>query len=188
MNDQDIVLQFLQGNKKIFEMLLDRYEKQIYIHVLGVLVHQQDALDVTQEIFIKVYENLHALKNHTRLKYWIYQIAINYCRNFLRRKNFFYWISFDWLTENNYEQLNNQYQLQDFEQQVESQEDKVFLMKSLEKLSYQQRELIMLRFVNELSYEEMQHILGLKLGTVKSRLNRAKKDLKRFMLIEKTYE
>jgi len=85
--DGKIVNQCLNGEPEAFGLLVDRYKASIYALVYSRVRNFHDAEDITQEIFIKAYRNLRALKQQDNFHYWLYSISYNYCRNWLRAKS-----------------------------------------------------------------------------------------------------
>lgn len=181
MNDIEIIEQFMDGHTEVFEHLLDRYESKIFRVVLGLTCHSQDAQDLTQEVFIKVYQKLDTFNHQSSLGHWISRIAINHSRNFLRRKKIVQFLSFEWLIEKKGDDFQSLSSCYDPGFDSESKERVNALMKALDQLSYDHRELIVLKEFNELDYKQISEVIGIPMGTVKSRLSRAKQELKKIL-------
>lgn len=82
-----LVKKILNGETQYFTELVERYEKKVYRTCYRFVQNNEDALDLSQEVFIKVYNNLTSFKNSSSLSTWIYKVCVNTCLNFLRRKD-----------------------------------------------------------------------------------------------------
>lgn len=86
MNDSEIVNKFLKGDITVFNAIVDEHTKFVYHICASILKNQHDSEDITQEVFLLVYKNLHKFKHTSSLKTWIYKITYNECLKFLKRK------------------------------------------------------------------------------------------------------
>lgn len=171
-----LVRAFLNGEKQAFNKLVLLYQNRIYNLVFNYLKHPEEAKDTTQDIFVTVHRTIGSLKDITKFKSWLYQVAINHCRNrykSLKRKGFFSSYSLD--DPDSYLQLSSN---DSPEKKVEHRDMINIIREEMAKMPEQEKEIIVLRDIQELSYEEISSILDLPLGTVKSRLNRARLALK----------
>ncbi len=171
-----LVRAFREGDKQAFNRLVLLYQDRIYNLVFNYLKNTEEAKDITQDVFITVHRSIGSLKEISKFKSWLYQIAINHCRNrykSLKRKGYFSSYSIDdpdaflQLSTGETPEIDNE------------RRDTVELVRNtISNMPEQDREIIMLRDIQELSYDEISSILDLPLGTVKSRLNRARLALK----------
>ena len=171
-----LVRAFLDGEQQAFNKLVMLYQNRIYNLVFNYLKHPEEAKDTTQDIFITVHRTIGSLKDITKFKSWLYQVAINHCRNrykSLKRKGFFSSYSID--DPESFLQLSSG---ETPEKKAESRDMINIVREEIAKMPEQEKEIIVLRDIQELSYEEISSILDLPLGTVKSRLNRARIALK----------
>jgi RNA polymerase sigma-70 factor (ECF subfamily) len=169
-----LVVKAQQGNGKAFEQLFDWFQKEVYRMVYYRTQSQQDAEDLTQEIFIRAYKKISSLKEAGRFRTWLFSIAINRIRDFYRKKriqNFFSLsdLDEDALQEHSFHDQESPAQIQnlikqDFWKQVE---------KFLERLSEMEREVFLLRFLDQLTIAEISRILKQSESTVKTHLYRA---------------
>ena len=169
-----LVVKAQQGNGKAFEQLFDRFQKEVYRMVYYRTRSQQDAEDLTQEIFIRAYNKFSSLKEAGRFRPWLFSIAYNRIRDFYRKKKIQNVFSLSTLEEDtlpgysshdreNPAPVQNLIK-QDFWKQVE---------KFLERLSRMEREVFLLRFLDQLMIAEISRILKLSESTVKTHLYRA---------------
>ncbi len=149
---------------------------QLAVHLLG---DQDEALDLSQEVFLRVFRTIHRFRGQSSLRTWIYRIAVNQARN---RHRF-------WRRRHRADQVSLDQHIAthgDFRSNGEATPDRVLAQKELaEKLEhalahlpFDQRTAIVLREIDGLSYEEIAFSLGVAIGTVKSRLTRARQALR----------
>jgi RNA polymerase sigma-70 factor (ECF subfamily) len=169
-----LVAKAQQGNVKAFEQLFDRYQKEVYRMVYYRTRLQQEAEDLTQEIFIKAYKNISSLKEVGRFRPWLFSIAYNRIRDFYRKKRIQNFLSLSALEEDalagyrsndreNPPPIQNLIK-QDFWKHVE---------KFLERLSKMEKEVFLLRFLDQLMIAEISRVLKKSESTVKTHLYRA---------------
>ncbi len=171
-----LVRAFREGDKQAFNRLVLLYQDRIYNLVFNDLKNTEEAKDITQDVFITVHRSIGSLKEISKFKSWLYQIAINHCRNrykSLKRKGYFSSYSID--DPDSFLQLSSG---ETPEIDNERRDTVELVRNTISNMPEQDREIIMLRDIQELSYDEISSILDLPLGTVKSRLNRARLALK----------
>ncbi len=171
MDDSELISQILRGNMNAFTFLVNRYRKLV-VHITGRLIQRQDEMeDVSQEVFMKVYQNLGKYRNECKLSTWIatiaYNISINYLRKFKKT---------DLTSQDDTSILRS---LTDFKTTDYEQIDlHRYIRDQIELLPVQYRSVITLFHLEEFSYQEIEQITGMPEGTVKSYLFRAKAILK----------
>lgn len=179
-NELWLIEQSRKGNIDAFEELIRDYKKSAYNIALRVLRNVEDAEDISQEALIKVYKNIQNFNMQSTFKVWMYRIVVNTCLDFKRKKKFkTYSIDEDiYLGEN--KEVHRQ--IADNANNPDVLIDKNYtnnvVNDSLNKLDDDFKTIIILRDIQGFSYNEISEILSLSLGTVKSRLNRARKNLK----------
>jgi len=182
--DQALVLRFKNGDQAAFEEMVSRYWDRIYAMVHQLLRNQQDAEEVTQDAFIRAHRGLENFRGDSAFSTWLYQIATNLARN-----RYWYWwrrkrdktISFDQpVGDDNATPLS-----EIFVTESETPGDATItqelvdtIAEGMEKLSPKHREILVLRNVKNLTYEEIAGILQISIGTVKSRIARARESLR----------
>lgn len=183
--DSELIATSLAGREDSFEELVRRYQRPITAYVYRMTNDYDAALDVTQEIFIKVYNSLARYKTEFKFSTWLYKIAHNAAIDYLRR-NSHGECSLELETGEGDETYERPLESRTPtpEQERERSEWRFEIEAVVQKLSPAYRELILLRHSQDLSYDEIAEITNLPLGTVKNRLFRAR-DMMRQLLIER---
>lgn len=171
--DQDLVASAISGIEGSFEELVRRYQRPISAYVYRMVGNYESALDLTQEIFIKVYSSLNRYRSEFKFSTWIYKIAHNAAVDHLRRTTTREQ-SLVVGTEGDQFDLPIESGRPSPEQESERRERRVEIETVVRALPANYRELIILRHSQDLSYEEIVEVTGLPLGTVKNRLFRAR--------------
>jgi len=170
MNDAELVNQVLNGNMKSFTFLVNRYQKLV-VHITGRLIQRHEELeDISQEVFLKVYQNLGKYRNECKLSTWIATIAYNTSINYLRK-----------FRKNDVVDLDDKAildKLTDFRPDYETTDLHRYIREQIELLPVQYRTVLTLYHLEEFSYQEIEQITGMPEGTVKNYLFRAKALLK----------
>jgi len=183
LSDADLITSAIAGRDGGFEELVRRYQRPIISYVYRMLNDNDSSLDVTQEVFIKVYNSLDRYSCDYKFSTWLYRIAHNAAIDHLRRNS----VNPQSLET---ESGDGAYQLQiespdpTPEQQRERSEWRSEIEAVVKLLPAAYRDLILLRHSRDLSYEEIAEVTALPLGTVKNRLFRAR-EMMRGLLIER---
>ena len=182
-NDRDLVANAISGFEGSFEELVRRYQRPISAYVYRMVGDYESALDLTQEIFIKVYNSLHRYRSEFKFSTWIYKIAHNSAVDHLRRTAT---RELSLMGECDGEQFELPIESNRLtpEQESERKERRVEIESVVRTLPASYRELITLRHSQDLTYEEIVEVTGLPLGTVKNRLFRAR-EMMRQQFMEK---
>jgi len=175
------------GDIYAFEDLISKYEKKVYNTVLRIIRDKEAAKDISQEVFIKVYKSLKNFNEKSKFSTWLYRIAVNTSIDELRKnKNRYNNISLD---NPDPEHGNTRQAEFEISGSKDTPEEKLIkkekikeLYKAINMLQEDQRILILLRDIQGLSYDEISDVTGIKIGTVKSKLNRALNALKELIL------
>jgi RNA polymerase sigma-70 factor (ECF subfamily) len=172
-SDEDLIERFQRGDLYAFDLIVKRYKDQLLNFIYRFVGNQEEAEDIVQETFLRVYRKRKAYKRIAKFSTWIYTIAGNLARTELRRRKRRKLFS---VTEMGYE--DRDYEISDEghspEREVDGVMQEEIIQKAIEKLSPKFREVIVLRDVQELSYEEISKIIDVPIGTVKSRVNRGR--------------
>jgi RNA polymerase sigma-70 factor (ECF subfamily) len=183
LSDAELVLSAISSGEASFEELVRRYQRPIVSYVYRMLGDYEGSLDVTQEVFIKVYNSLERYSCDYKFSTWLYRIAHNAAIDHLRRNS----VNTQSLETEN---TDGTYQLQiespqpTPEQNRERSEWRVEIEIVVKKLPAAYRDLILLRHSRDMSYDEIAEVTGLPLGTVKNRLFRAR-EMMRGLLVER---
>jgi RNA polymerase sigma-70 factor (ECF subfamily) len=185
ITDSVLIELILKGREDGFEELVKRYQRPVTGYVFRILGDYDSALDVTQEVFIKVYNSLSRYRSEYKFSTWLYRIAHNAAIDHIR-KNSAPTQSIE--TENNEGAYQLQFEspLPTPEEERERSEWRTEIDTVVKCLPQGYRELIVLRHSGDLSYDEIAEVTGLPLGTVKNRLFRAR-ELMRNMFIERGF-
>lgn len=172
-SDEDLIERFQKGDLYAFDLIVKRYKDQLLNFVYRFVGSQEEAEDIVQETFLRVYRKRKAYKRIAKFSTWIYTIAGNLSRTELRRRKRRKLFS---VTDMGYE--DRDYEIADEEYNPENYVEGVIqeeiIHKEINNLSPKFREVIILRDVQELSYEEISKIIRVPIGTVKSRVNRGR--------------
>jgi RNA polymerase sigma-70 factor (ECF subfamily) len=174
-NEQAFIQRAQKGDHEAFAALVDEHQRYIYNLAVRVLKDEDEALDLTQETFVRAWTALPNFRGQSQFRTWLYRIVTNLCYNRLpnlRRS----------LTDLGDEVISEipetDLSFDNPARGFESRELRLHLHTAIEKLDENYRLLISLRYQNELSYEEIANMLNLPLGTVKTGLFRAKEQLR----------
>lgn len=185
LTDGELIAKAIRGREDGFEELVRRYQRPITGYVYRMLNNYDASLDVTQEVFIKVYNSLDKYSSEYKFSTWLYRIAHNAAIDWMRRNS---------VVQQSLEAENadGTYQLQieshqpTPEQDRERSEWRTEIESVVKCLPTVYRELILLRHTQDLSYDEIAEVLNLPLGTVKNRLFRAR-EMMREMFVERGF-
>lgn len=187
VNDEELVKRVKNGDVDAFEEIIAKYEKKVFSLIFNVTKNENEIEDLAQEVFIKIYKNIDKFQGKSSLYTWVYRITTNVCLDHIKKRKEIIYIDEKIQFEDGEMdmQLSTNEKLQD--ELYEEKELKEKLQNSINKLSENQRIMIILRDIQGLSYEEISKILNMKLGTVKSQINRARLKLKEILEKDGTY-
>ena len=181
--EASIVRKVLGGDANAFETLVLEYEKNVYNIALRMTGNSEDAADMTQEAFIKAYNSLQSFRGDSKFSVWLYRIVSNVCLDFLRSKNRRPTVS---LSVEDDDGEDTQLDVADESQSPELLLDRKLtrdsVRRGLDSLPPDYRQILLLREIQGLSYDEIAQALSLEVGTVKSRIFRARKRLCTFLI------
>jgi RNA polymerase sigma-70 factor (ECF subfamily) len=164
LSEKQILEVVQKGNREAYEEIVVRYMQSAYYVALAFVHNQQDALDISQDAFIRAYRRIKKFDTAKPFFPWFYKILKNLCMDHFKRR-----------------QRRNEVPLANvrvLEAEREDREMKSALWKGIEELPPEQKEIIILRYFRQLSYQEMAEVLGKPIGTIMSSLHYAKKRLK----------
>jgi len=175
--DGELVLTAVSGRESAFEELVRRYQRPIASYVYRMVGDYDAALDLTQEVFIKVYNSLARYRSEFKFSTWIYKIAHNTAIDHLRRHTVRDQIITS-ATDGPRSEIAIESRRLTPEQESEREERRSEIESVVQSLPAAYRELIVLRHSHDLSYDEIAEVTGLPLGTVKNRLFRAREAMR----------
>jgi RNA polymerase sigma-70 factor (ECF subfamily) len=188
MDQEKILIQKCKnGDIHSFELLIESYQSKVFNIAYRMLGNAEDASDVAQEVFLKIFKSISTFKEEASLSTWIYRIATNVCLDEIRKRK-----------KENIISMNSTIQLEDGELNIQMETtdprpDEILEEKELRDevkdaigcLKDEHKIVIILRDINGFSYEDISNILNCPLGTIKSRINRARNSLKNILLKRK---
>ena len=178
-----IVRKVLGGDANAFETLVLEYEKNVYNIALRMTGNSEDAADMTQEAFIKAYNSLQSFRGDSKFSVWLYRIVSNVCLDFLRSKNRRPTVSLSVEDDDGEDaQLDVADESQTPELLLDRKLTRDSVRRGLDSLPPDYRQIQLLREIQGLSYDEIAQALSLEVGTVKSRIFRARKRLCTFLI------
>lgn len=185
--EQLLIEKAKQGDIKAFEELIIEHEKTVYNIVYRMMNNVDDAYDLSQETFIKVYRQISSFDGKSKFSTWIYRIATNTCLDELRKRKGKETFSMNEMIESEDGQIISQYidESENTEDKILDKEQAQIIRQALSEVNENYRIIITLRDINNLSYDEIAQILNISLGTVKSRISRARKEMKRILTQDK---
>ncbi len=182
-NDSVLINRFRSGDTAAFEELIVRYETKIYTTCLYFLKNREDAEDAAQEVIIKLYRKLDTFRQEASFTTWMNYVAANTCKDLLRKRKRDRVLSLDEEIETEDGQV--QREIPDGKPGpgdcLEQKELREVLLRAIGELSEEHRAVMLMREYQTLSYEEISEIMGISLGTVKSRIHRARGELRQIL-------
>lgn len=180
VEDSVILEKFSQENTRheAFNLLLNKYQQKIYWHIRRLVIDHDDADDLVQEVFIKVWKNLSNFRNDAQLFTWLYRIASNESITFLNRKKIRNSISLD---EENGKNLAETLADSPY---FDGNAAQLSLQKALLTLPEKQRLVFNMKYFDDLKYEEISEILGTSVGALKASFHIAVKKIEKILLQE----
>ncbi len=186
-SDREFIEEFLAGNESAFNRLVLKYQHKVYNAALRVLGNREDALEVAQDAFVRVYKNVRKFKWNCSFQTWLYTIVLNLARTRYRkniRRGQYVKVSLDNPLKHD-DGKETTMEIADEtlspERQARRGEIRREIQAGLNALKPDLREIVVLRHVEGLSYEEIAGILQIAEGTVKSRLHRAREELQKLL-------
>ena len=176
-DDADLVTAFLGGEERAFQVLVERYQTRLLNFIYRTIGDRERGEDLVQEVFIRVYRHLHRFDRTKKFSTWIYTIASNLAKNELRNRSrnplvFFQTIKKNWQDEDRPLQFEDATSRPD--DLYRKRHLRELVEQSVQQLPEHHRQVFVLRELEGKSYEEIAEITSCNLGTVKSRLNRAR--------------
>lgn len=188
--DDILIEKSKNGDLEAFELLVRRYESKVYTVAYRFLGNHADASDLAQETFLRLYQALPRFRGESSFMTWLYHITANACRDEIRRQQRYHVVSLDAETGNNGTQAISQVpsRAPSPEEAVEQKEFNEVVQHCLSNLSEEHRLVLVMREIQDMSYEEIADVLKCSLGTVKSRLSRARQAFKtKFIVLRQLF-
>jgi RNA polymerase sigma-70 factor, ECF subfamily len=174
-----LIVRCQTGDRQAFDELVAKYQRYVYNLIYQHLGRTDDLEDVAQEVFLRLYKFIRKYRGNASLESWIYKVVLNYCRTHARRRSTFTRI-FGMVPNSNGEERGFEIldtlasETYDPAKTVEQRVQAEDIMGAVRSLPPIYSDILIMREVSELSYEEISQILGISIGTVKSRISRAR--------------
>ena len=164
-SDRDLMKNVLAGDMKAFECLVDRYKVKLLNLIFRMLGNREESEDILQETFLRVYRERQSYDFAYQFSTWIYTIALNLTKNELRKRKRYSFLGIDLVSNR-----------REFAVETSGNPTSIslFLEKAIASLPRKYKSAFLMRDINQLPYERISETLGIPLGTVKSRVNRAR--------------
>lgn len=182
-DEQVLINKASKGDGEAFEVLVSRYEKNVYSLAYRLVSDREDALDITQDVFLKAYQALPRFRGESRFSTWIHRVCVNASLDYLRKKQ-----KLPAYSLNEPISLKESSVTREVEDESGNVQDSVEMrdlgeavLAVLKELEPDHRAVITLCDIQGYSYQEISDMLGLSIGTVKSRLHRARNMVRRYM-------
>ncbi len=184
LSDAELIKAFQAGDKDLFDELVIRYKDRIVNLCYRFLGDYQDACDTAQDVFIKAFEALVKFRFKSSFYTWIYRISVNTCNNRLKSLEFRFKKMIKRFGNPGFSNIGNAYLSCSDESfspavRLEKKERSILIARAVDSLSGLKKTVVILRDIEGLAYDEISKITGLKPGTVKSKLARARADLRK---------
>ena len=176
MEDKEILEKFAKEESRnvAFNQLVRKYQQKVYWHIRKMVIDHDDADDLTQEVFIKVWKHLENFRQDAQLYTWLYRIATNECLNFLKSKKRKFFLPINDVEAELTAKIDQADNLSGDEIQLK-------LQKALLKLPDKQRLVFNMKYYDDLKYEEISEILGTSVGALKASYHLAVKKIEEYV-------
>jgi RNA polymerase sigma-70 factor (ECF subfamily) len=174
-SDSELIAKARKGHTGALRLLVERYQQRVFAVALGLVHNREDALDISQEAFLRVHRSLDSFEGDSQFFTWLYRIVYNLCIDHLRRRRF-ETVALDDIAE----PIQEEEPLDaDPLRKLDNEQLRERLNTALAALTPAHRAVLILREVEGLSYKEIAAVVGCTMGTVMSRLFHARKNLQR---------
>jgi RNA polymerase sigma-70 factor, ECF subfamily len=184
LSDEALIRRYLEtGDRELFATLVRRHQNTVFAMCVRIVGSREKAEEVAQDVFIAVYRNLDKFRGDARFRTWLYRVVVNHCKNknaYLARRHSKRHESLDAGREREDGEVKRELPSPNPgpEQATLAKQRRALLEKGLARLGEDHRTVIVMRDLQGMPYEEIAQTLGVAPGTVKSRLNRARNELK----------
>ena len=184
--DKELIDRFLRGEEEAFDGLVIKYKGMVFTVCYRMLADRQEALDVSQDVFVKLYTVLKDFRFESSFSTYLYRITMNFCKNRLkalsrRHKHEAFSIDVPLVTPEGHINREFESSAPGPRQIARKNEQQEYIQQALAKLPADYRQIIVLREIEGLRYEEIAVILDIDIGTVKSRLSRGRSKLRELL-------
>ena len=179
--ETELIRRAAEGDADAFEALMLAYEKQVYNLALRMVGNPDDALDLSQEAFLRAWRGLSNYRSDSAFSTWLYRLTSNVCIDFLRREKKRKVVPLHYTDEEEERELDIPDAGPGVEERLIGQAEQEQVAAALNQLDSEYRQALILRVFQDMSYAEIADILGIREGTVKSRIARAREKMRLLM-------
>ncbi|WP_339896051.1 sigma-70 family RNA polymerase sigma factor [uncultured Algibacter sp.] len=171
MTDEELVSKIVSSNDaKLFGILYDRFSKNIYNKCYSFVNNEDEAKDLTQDIFLKLFVKLSSFKGNSKFSTWVYSFTYNHCVNYVTRSPF----------KKHEVRLTDTYKIDNYSEEIEMIDDDYSgekLNRALKKISADDRSILLLKYQDDLTIKNLMNLMGISSSAVKMRIKRARERL-----------
>ncbi len=178
LTDEQLILQFQNEDKGAYVEIVMRYKDRLVNFLYRYTGNRETAEDISQETFLKLYKNKDKYSEIAKFSTWLYTIALNEARSNFRKEKKHSAVSINEFYEDSHGDFQIRSDDYNPEEDANAETESFYIQKAINSLNEKHREIIVLRDIEELDYEEIAKTLDIPLGTVRSRINRARESLK----------
>jgi len=186
ISEKELIIKAKEGSNEAFEEIIKMYQQKVCNTIFFMIKNENAVEDLAQEVFIKVYKNIAKFNEASSLYTWIYRITMNTCIDYIKKEKKIIYMNTYLETEDGNVEKQFEDETQRVDAIVENKIKRESLLKAIKSLPAEQRALIILRDINQFKYMEIAEMLNLNLGTVKSKISRARIALKQYLEKEGT--
>jgi len=186
ISEKELIIKAKEGSNEAFEEIIKMYQQKVCNTIFFMIKNENAVEDLAQEVFIKVYKNIAKFNEASSLYTWIYRITMNTCIDYIKKEKKIVYMNTYLETEDGNVEKQFEDETQRVDAIVENKIKRESLLKAIKSLPAEQRALIILRDINQFKYMEIAEMLNLNLGTVKSKISRARIALKQYLEKEGT--
>ncbi|MFO7914887.1 MAG: sigma-70 family RNA polymerase sigma factor [Candidatus Krumholzibacteriales bacterium] len=178
--DEELILAVQEGDNRAFDILVERYKNRLFAYLLRMLSDRDKAEEIAQETFVRAYMNADKYRTIARFSTWLYTIGTNLVRNHIRKmkRRPSTWSLWSETRGEDGDWMEIEDSTQDAEQLADRSDLQELIDGAIQKIPPKYRSAFVLRELEQLSYDEIAATTGIKLGTVRSRINRGRKYFK----------
>lgn len=179
-NSEDIktIDKVLKGDVEAFSSIIEKYQDMVFRYVYNQVNNYDEALDISQEIFIMAIEALASFRREAKFSTWLYSIMVNYCKNYKKKNRRYNFIPISVTKGGEEYDIQLPDEREDPEKDIINSDTLRIVKEEISKLPEDYREILILRDIQGLSYNEISNILKIKLSNVKVRIHRGRELLK----------
>ena len=175
--EADLVRRIQKGDEMAFREIVDRYQNKVFSIIYGILRSRNDAEDISQQVFTKIYFSIGKFDFRSSLLTWIYKITVNECYDYLRKKKVRKLVYESDVSEDEARRIRHSEAIETDRPADERLARRDLIVKLLEKVSEEDRRLLLLKEVEGHSVEELADLTGMNENTIKVKLFRARQKL-----------